>query len=78
LDFGGKRSATPLWILWTCSYELGIAATGGMQYKAPSSLRFAGAPQTLRDGRAAPNRAKRLECVRLQRRFPMAGCDPMA
>jgi len=34
--------------------------------------------QTLRDCRAAPNRAKRLECVRLQRRFPMAGCDPMA
>src|SRR5438132_1534848 len=34
--------------------------------------------QTLRAVRRRPAVAKRLECVRLQRRFPKAGCDSMA
>jgi len=34
--------------------------------------------QTLRAIRRRPAVAKRLECVRLQRRFPKAGCDSMA
>src|SRR5439155_6020938 len=34
--------------------------------------------QTLRAVRRRPAVAKRLECVRLQRRFPKAGCNSMA
>jgi hypothetical protein len=34
--------------------------------------------QTLRAVRRRPAVAKRLECVRLQRRFPKAGSDSMA
>jgi hypothetical protein len=34
--------------------------------------------QTLRAVRRRSAVAKRLECVRLQRRFPKAGCDSMA
>src|SRR6266699_6171399 len=37
-----------------------------------------GALQTLRAVRRYPAVAKRLECVRLQRRFPKAGCNSMA
>src|SRR6266513_79026 len=34
--------------------------------------------QTLRAVRRCPTAAKRLECVRLQRRFPKADCDSVA
>jgi hypothetical protein len=34
--------------------------------------------QTLRAVRRRPSVAKRLECVRLQRRFPKPSCDSMA
>jgi hypothetical protein len=43
LECGGKRSATPLWILQ--AYEASVSTTVGERSKAPSPLRSAGAVQ---------------------------------
>src|SRR5258705_7463275 len=46
--------------------------------RPPESVDKSDALQTLRAVQRRSAVAKRLECVRLQRRFPTAGCDSMA
>src|SRR5438445_726782 len=71
----GKRLLPGLAVAWIGNYSPSqnrpgtasvVSRTGR---KAPINRTH----QTLRDCQAAPGCAKRLECVRLQRRFPKAG-----